>query len=181
MQHIASNKLFLFETQYQIFQFQQRTLQWQLKIFETQRWIATIKSYVKGNHVTYYKYTISQELKRKLKVQNKYSSHAIMVLAKERNKELNRKTSKKLGSRRFGRNTIFTHENREKLKTLIIRTRKPRISNTEMWLEVSKCFNFLTVSYIMLKNGQTFCKILRCEHWKNYKKCFAIFQFAWKS
>ena len=40
-------------------------------------------------------YTIYEELECKLEVQNKYSSHAIMVLAKEKNKKSKRKTSKK--------------------------------------------------------------------------------------
>ena len=40
-------------------------------------------------------YTIYEELECKLEVQNKYSSHAIMVLAKEKNKNSKRKTSKK--------------------------------------------------------------------------------------
>ena len=40
-------------------------------------------------------YTIDEELECKLEVQNKYSSHAIMVLAKEKNKNSKRKTSKK--------------------------------------------------------------------------------------
>ena len=40
-------------------------------------------------------YTIGEELECKLEVQNKYSSHAIMVLAKEKNKKSKRKTSKK--------------------------------------------------------------------------------------
>ena len=40
-------------------------------------------------------YTIGEELECKLEVQNKYSSHAIMVLAKEKNKNSKRKTSKK--------------------------------------------------------------------------------------
>ena len=43
-----------------------------------------------------YKYTISKELECKLEVENKYSSHTIMVLAKEKNKKSKGKTRKKL-------------------------------------------------------------------------------------
>ena len=48
--------------------------------------MATIKSRVKGQHVNNYKYTIEKELECKLEAQNKYSSHAIMVLAKKKTK-----------------------------------------------------------------------------------------------
>ena len=34
----------------------------------------------------------------------------------------------------------------------------------------------LTLYFIMLKNGQTYFKILRCEHRKIFKECSAIFQ-----
>ena len=43
-----------------------------------------MKSQVKRNHVSNYKYTIGEELQWKLKAKNKYSSHSIMVLAKEK-------------------------------------------------------------------------------------------------
>ena len=58
--------------------------------------IATIKSQVKGRHVNNYKYMIGEELECKLEAQNKYSSHAIIVLAKEKNKKSKGKTCKKL-------------------------------------------------------------------------------------
>ena len=56
--------------------------------------IAAIKSRVKGYQVNYYKYRIGEELECKLEAQDKYSSHAIIVLAKEKNKKLKGKTSK---------------------------------------------------------------------------------------
>ena len=45
--------------------------------------------------VNNYKYTIGEELECKLEAQSKYSSHAIMVLAKDKNKKSKGKTSKK--------------------------------------------------------------------------------------
>ena len=56
--------------------------------------IATIKSRVKGHHVNNYKYTIGQELECKLQAQNKYNSHATMVLAKEETKSQKEKQAK---------------------------------------------------------------------------------------
>ena len=41
-----------------------------------------------------YKYTIGEELECKLEVENKYSSHAIVVLAKEKNKNRKEKREK---------------------------------------------------------------------------------------
>ena len=90
--------------------------------------IATIKSRVKGHHVNNYKYTIGEELECKLEVQNRYSTHAIMALANEKNEKSKGKTSKKLNkarkfrvdygwsySRRFGSNLVSTYENLENL------------------------------------------------------------------
>ena len=57
--------------------------------------IAAIKSRVKGHLVNNYKYTTGEELECKLEAQNKYSSDAIMVLAKEKNKKSKGKTYKK--------------------------------------------------------------------------------------
>ena len=56
--------------------------------------IATIKSRLKVHHVNNYKYTFGEELECKPKAQNKYSTHAIMVLAKNKNKNSKGKTSK---------------------------------------------------------------------------------------
>ena len=53
--------------------------------------IATIKSRVKGHHINNYKYTIDEELECKLEAQNKYNSHAVMELAKKKNKKSKRK------------------------------------------------------------------------------------------
>ena len=38
------------------------------------------------------------------------------------------------------------------------------------------CLSSFTLYFIMLKNGQTYFKILRCEHCKILKVCLAIFQ-----
>ena len=56
--------------------------------------IARLKSRLKVHHVNNYKYTIGDKLECKPKAQNKYSSHAIMVLAKKKNKNSKGKTSK---------------------------------------------------------------------------------------
>ena len=57
--------------------------------------IPTIKPRVKGHHVNNYKFRISEELECKLKGQNKYSMHAIMLLLKEKNKKPKGKSNKK--------------------------------------------------------------------------------------
>ena len=56
--------------------------------------IATIKSRVKGYNVSNYKYMIGEVLECKFEVENKYSSHAIMLLGMEKNKKSKGKTSK---------------------------------------------------------------------------------------
>ena len=41
----------------------------------------------------------------------------------------------------------------------------------------SKFLDYLTLSYIVLKNGQITWKILRCEHHKIWKVYLVIFQY----
>ena len=57
--------------------------------------IATIISRVKGHHANNYKYTIDKELKCKLEATNRYSSHAIVILSKDKNIKLNGNKIKK--------------------------------------------------------------------------------------
>ena len=60
---------------------------------------------IKGHHVNNYTYTIGEELKYKLKAQNKYTSHAKMVLAKDKNKK----------SKNKNRNIVSINESLENL------------------------------------------------------------------
>ena len=57
--------------------------------------IATIKSRIKGHHVNNYDYRIGEELQCKLETKNKYSDHAILVLAKKNGKKTKGKACKK--------------------------------------------------------------------------------------
>ena len=50
--------------------------------------IANIKSRIKVHHVNNYDYKIGEELQCKIETENKYSDHAILVLAKKNNKKL---------------------------------------------------------------------------------------------
>ena len=58
------------------------------------RYIVTIKSRVKGHHVNNYRYRIGEELQCSPETTNRYSDHAILVLAKKNNKKIKGKASR---------------------------------------------------------------------------------------
>ena len=56
--------------------------------------ISAIRLRVKGHHVNNYNYRIGEELQCRLETKNKYSDHAVVVLAKKKNKTLKGKATR---------------------------------------------------------------------------------------